>query len=200
MTAVSLVKLTALAAAAARPASSLASPLVAPRWQPAAPGDRVSSGDVDTPALLLNLDVMEANCHALKERLEAARGRSNVLARPHAKALKCAPLVVRTLELLGPEYAKGVCAQTVTEFQALLEGGVRDILLTNQVDHPARLISGAPIRRQFLSDQFRCSSLISSFASILSRDTESNPMTELTSPGAFTGSNELPTVHLDRWQ
>ena len=103
----------------------------APPWPPAKVGDRLR--DVDTPALLLDLDAFEANCGALKARLSAARGANDVLARPHAKALKCAPLVARTLELLGPDHARGCCAQTVTELEALLAGGVRDVLLTNQI-------------------------------------------------------------------
>ena len=98
---------------------------------PAKVGDNLSA--VDTPALLLDLDAFEANCGALKARLAAARGANDVLARPHAKALKCAPLVARTLELLGPDHARGCCAQTVTELEALLIGGVRDVLLTNQI-------------------------------------------------------------------
>ena len=90
-----------------RPSSTLAS-CSAP-WSPAHPGDLISS--VDTPALLLDMDAFDANCLALRTRLFAARGKNPVLARPHAKALKCAPLVQRSLELLGPDAAQGGCAQ-----------------------------------------------------------------------------------------
>ena len=65
----------------------------------------------------------------LARRLRAARGGGaddgrttpeTVLARPHAKALKSAPLVARQLALLGGGVARGCCAQTVTELEALL--------------------------------------------------------------------------------
>lgn len=106
-------------------------------WVPATVGQAVST--VDTPAFLLDMDAFDANMDALAARLDAARGSARVLARVHAKALKCAPLVQRQLDLLGPDFASGCCAQTVTELEALLVGGVRDVLLTNQVVGPAKI-------------------------------------------------------------
>ena len=82
---------------------------------------------VATPALLVDMEVFERNCHKLKGRLEA----TGVRARPHAKAHKSGYLALKQLEILG-DVASGVCAQTVTELEAMVAAGVPDVLLTNQ--------------------------------------------------------------------
>ena len=82
---------------------------------------------VATPALLVDMEVFERNCHKLRGMLEA----TGVRARPHAKAHKSGYLALKQLEILG-DVASGVCAQTVTELEAMVAAGVPDVLLTNQ--------------------------------------------------------------------
>jgi 3-hydroxy-D-aspartate aldolase len=53
-----------------------------------------------------------------------------VSVRPHVKAHKTAELAQMQLQLLG---CQGVCAQKVAEAEAMAEGGVVDILLSNEV-------------------------------------------------------------------
>jgi 3-hydroxy-D-aspartate aldolase len=81
--------------------------------------------DVDTPALLLDLDVFERNLEAL----DAALAASSVRVRPHAKPHKC-PDIARRQIARG---AVGVCCQKVSEAEAFVRGGVTDILVTNQI-------------------------------------------------------------------
>ena len=84
--------------------------------------------DVATPALLLDADAFERNC----ETLRSALALTGVRARPHMKAHKSGALAKRQLELLDV-HASGVCAQTVSELEAAVDAGVRDVLLTNEV-------------------------------------------------------------------
>ena len=81
--------------------------------------------DVDTPALVLDLDILDRN---LKRMAESAE-RAGVRLRPHAKAHKC-PMIARRQMALG---AVGVCCQKVSEAEAMVEGGVPDVLVTYEV-------------------------------------------------------------------
>ena len=90
---------------------------------PARPGDSVET--VDTPALLLELDAFERNL----AHMATALGDSGIRLRPHAKSHKC-PEIARRQILAG---AVGVCAQKVSEAEAMVEGGVEDVLITNEV-------------------------------------------------------------------
>jgi D-serine deaminase-like pyridoxal phosphate-dependent protein len=90
---------------------------------PARIGDLVSA--VDTPALLLDLDAFEHNLRKLPETLA---GRP-VTIRPHAKSHKCPQIALRQIAL----GAVGVCCQKVSEAEALVRGGVKDVLVSNEV-------------------------------------------------------------------
>jgi len=81
--------------------------------------------DVDTPALILDLDAFERNC----ERLRQALAGFPVNIRPHAKSHKC-PEIARRQIAMG---AVGICCQKVSEAQAFIEAGIQDILVSNQV-------------------------------------------------------------------
>ena len=93
-----------------------------PSWQPAQPGDAVE--DVDTPALLLDLDRFERN---LARLMQAVDGRVRV--RPHAKSHKCLEIARRQLAA----GCVGVCVQKTSEAASMLAGGVHDVLITNEV-------------------------------------------------------------------
>jgi len=81
--------------------------------------------DVDTPALLIDLDAFEANLSTMAQAVEQA----GVRLRPHAKTHKCALVALRQIAL----GAVGVCSQKVSEAEALVQGGVRDVLITNEI-------------------------------------------------------------------
>lgn len=85
----------------------------------------MSLDDVDTPALLLDLDAFERNL----ERMAGAIAGTGARLRPHAKSHKC-PAIARRQMALG---AVGVCCQKVTEAAAMVEGGIPNVLVSNQV-------------------------------------------------------------------
>ena len=90
---------------------------------PAKVGERVEQ--IDTPALVLELDAFERNLRTLAE---SVKGRP-VRVRAHAKTHKCAEIAKRQLEY----GAVGVCCQKVAEAEALVEGGITDVLVSNEV-------------------------------------------------------------------
>lgn len=81
--------------------------------------------DVDTPALLIEMDAFERNLDTMARGIAAA----GVRLRPHAKTHKCAPIVRRQMAL----GAVGACCQKVSEAEALVQAGVPDVLVSNQV-------------------------------------------------------------------
>jgi 3-hydroxy-D-aspartate aldolase len=85
----------------------------------------MSLDEVDTPALLIDLDAFERNLRRLADRITG----SPVKARPHAKTHKCPIIALKQVEL----GAVGVCVQKVSEAEAMVYGGVRDVLVTNEV-------------------------------------------------------------------
>lgn len=92
-------------------------------------GDPVAA--IDTPALVIDLDAMQRN---LARMADYARSRG-VRLRPHAKMHKSA-IIVKMQMAAG---AVGVCVQKLSEAQALADGGVTDIFISNQVIAPAKL-------------------------------------------------------------
>jgi len=90
---------------------------------PAQPGMRLA--DIDTPALLLDLDAFERNL----DRLDATLRGVPVRVRPHSKSHKCPEIALRQLA----RGAVGVCCQKVSEAEAMVEGGVPDVLVSNEV-------------------------------------------------------------------
>ncbi len=90
---------------------------------PARIGDTID--EIDTPALILELDAFEANVALMAA--EAAR--MGVALRPHAKSNKCAEIARRQIAA----GAVGVCVQKVSEAVALAEAGIDDILICNEL-------------------------------------------------------------------
>ena len=94
---------------------------------PARPGDPVSS--IETPALVVDVEAFDRN---LERMANATKG---IRLRPHAKAHKCVA-IARAQVARG---AVGVCCQKTDEAIAFVEGGIRDVLVTNEVVEPAKL-------------------------------------------------------------
>ena len=81
--------------------------------------------EIDTPSLVIDLDAFERNLRRLGDRVAG----SGVAMRPHAKTHKCPVIALKQMEL----GAVGVCCQKVSEAEALVYGGVKDVLVTNEV-------------------------------------------------------------------
>lgn len=105
--------------------------------------------DVETPALLLNRDVMERN---LKHMAERAR-RLGVSLRPHIKTHKCLELGRRQLAL----GAQGITVSTLFEAQAFARGGFTDMtwafpLDRTHIPHARRIAESGATLRVILDD------------------------------------------------
>ncbi len=86
---------------------------------------------LDTPALLVDLDLMEANIARVAETCRAHR----VGWRPHTKGQK-------TPEIIAEELAAGAIGVTCAklgEAEVLAAAGLRDILIANQIVGPAKM-------------------------------------------------------------
>lgn len=85
----------------------------------------LSINDLDTPALLLDLDALEHNASTMGRHFRE-RG---VEWRPHAKAFKC-PAIAHMLRRSG---AIGVTVAKVSEAEVMAAGGITDILIAHLV-------------------------------------------------------------------
>ncbi len=88
-------------------------------------GAQGSRWQLNTPALVLDLDLMEKNLDAMV-RLAAERG---VALRPHAKAHKS--LAIARLQVEAG--ALGVCCATVGEAEVMVGGGIDNVLVTSPI-------------------------------------------------------------------
>jgi len=99
---------------------------------------------VATPALIIDLDAFEANVAQMKAFLD----KKAIDHRAHAKTHKSADIARYQIEHGG---ACGVCCQKVSEAQALIDAGLTDVLVSNQVtdgekiDRLARLAGRATV-------------------------------------------------------
>jgi D-serine deaminase-like pyridoxal phosphate-dependent protein len=90
---------------------------------PAQPGMREE--EIDTPALLIDLDAFEFNL----DRMAALLAPTGVKLRAHAKTHK-SPVIAKLQMARG---AVGQCVQKVAEAEVLAWGGIPDILVSNEV-------------------------------------------------------------------
>jgi len=109
-----------------------------PSYPPATLG--MALAEVDTPALILDLDAFETNLKRLNDSLAGRK----VAVRPHAKSHKCPQIAMRQIAL----GAVGVCCQKVSEAEALVEGGVGDVLIANEIVGIAKLRRLAALAKQ----------------------------------------------------
>lgn len=87
--------------------------------------------DLDTPQLLIDLDIVDAN---LKRLFEGAR-RKGVAVRTHFKSLKCAGLAKYIHAAAGKTF---LCAK-LNEAEVLADAGLTDILIANQLVGPHKM-------------------------------------------------------------
>lgn len=81
--------------------------------------------DLDTPALILDLDAMERNIAKMAEYFKGKQARL----RPHVKVHKCPVIAHRQLKA----GAIGITCAKVSEAEVMAQSGIRDILIANEV-------------------------------------------------------------------
>ncbi|MBV1787140.1 DSD1 family PLP-dependent enzyme [Marinobacterium sp. D7] len=92
----------------------------------------MDEADIQTPCLILDLDALERNIKKMGDYAKAHGMRHRV----HGKMHKSVD-VAKLQETLGG--AIGVCCQKVSEAEVFARGGIKDILVSNQVRDPLKL-------------------------------------------------------------
>jgi D-serine deaminase-like pyridoxal phosphate-dependent protein len=100
----------------------------------------VSKWDLDTPALCLDLDVMEQNV----AKMQAALKRFGIPSRPHAKTHKCAAIARYQLST----GSIGICAAKLTEAEAFFAAGITPIMMTTGNLAPRKIKRAMALRKQ----------------------------------------------------
>ncbi|MBK5203938.1 MAG: DSD1 family PLP-dependent enzyme [Polaromonas sp.] len=96
--------------------------------------------DIDTPALVIDLDAMKRN---LARMAEFAK-KHNIRWRPHAKLHKSVTLAKMQIKA----GAVGVCVQKTAEAEIMVAGGVYNVTISNEVIAPAKLARLAVLGKQ----------------------------------------------------
>ncbi len=91
-------------------------------------GRRGSAWDLQTPALVVDLDVLEANIQRMAEHCQA----KGIRLRPHAKTHKCVEIARRQIAA----GAIGICCAKLGEAEAMAAAGIENILITSPVVTP----------------------------------------------------------------
>ena len=97
---------------------------------PAAVG--MDEANIQTPCLILDLDALERNVKKMGDYAKA----HNMRHRSHGKMHKSVDVQNLQEELGG---AIGVCCQKVSEAEVFVRGGIKDVLVSNQVRNPAKI-------------------------------------------------------------
>ncbi len=97
---------------------------------PAAAG--MDEKDIQTPCLVLDLDALERNV----KKMRGFCREMGVRHRVHGKMHKSVDVALLQMEMGG---ACGVCCQKVSEAEVFARGGVKDVLVSNQVRDPQKI-------------------------------------------------------------
>ena len=92
----------------------------------------MDESDIQTPCLVLDLDALERNITKMGQ-LASEMG---VRHRVHGKMHKSVDVALLQEELGG---SCGVCCPKVSEAEAFVRGGIKDVLVSNQVRDPAKI-------------------------------------------------------------
>ena len=99
-----------------------------------------SKWDLDTPALIVDLDKMEQNIKTVHTRLQG----TGVGVRPHVKTHKC-PAIAKMQIDAG---ALGVCAAKLGEAEVMLENGIKNVLMTTVNISAPKIIKAMALRKK----------------------------------------------------
>ena len=96
--------------------------------------------EVDTPALIIDLDGFERNLRRMSDAVANAGARL----RPHAKTHKSSIIAHRQIAL----GAVGICCQKVSEAEIMVRDGIGDVLVSNEIAGAGKLDRLAALARQ----------------------------------------------------
>lgn len=92
---------------------------------------------IQTPALILDLDVLESN----QAQMNAIVSRSRAKLRPHYKSHKC--IEIAKMQIRAG--AKGITCAKLGEARDLVEAGIEDVLIANEITDRAKLAAAASL-------------------------------------------------------
>ena len=92
----------------------------------------MDEADIQTPCLVLDLDALERNIVKMGDYARAHGMRHRI----HGKMHKSVDVALLQEKLGG---AVGVCCQKVSEAEVFARGGIKDVLVSNQVREPAKI-------------------------------------------------------------
>lgn len=92
----------------------------------------MDEADIQTPCLVIDLDAFEKNIEVMRAFCEVAGVRHRV----HGKMHKSVDVALIQIDKGD---ACGVCCQKVSEAEVFARGGVKDVLVSNQVRDPAKI-------------------------------------------------------------
>jgi len=104
------------------------------------PGTRIE--ELDTPCLLVDMDALEHNFRAVADIYRDTECKM----RQHTKNTKSPRLATMQIEAGGT--VGGVCTAKLAEAEVMVEGGVTDILIPNQVVHKDKIARMCALARQ----------------------------------------------------
>jgi D-serine deaminase-like pyridoxal phosphate-dependent protein len=91
----------------------------------------ITKDQIETPALLIDLDILERNIHIMANYMKDKKAKL----RPHYKTYKC-PKISHLQMAAG---AKGICCAKLGEAETLVEAGIKDVLIANQIVDPVKI-------------------------------------------------------------
>ena len=95
--------------------------------------------ELETPALLIDLDAMEQNIKVMADYMKSKRA----VLRPHFKTHKCPAISHKQLDA----GATGITCAKLGEAEVLAAAGVKDILIANQIVDPMKIYRLAGLAR-----------------------------------------------------
>ena len=93
--------------------------------------DPIPLEELQTPALIIDLDVFDANLVKMQSYLEE----QDIALRAHTKMHKC-PIIARKQVESG---ARGVCAAKISEAEVMCAAGIEDVLVTSPIATPDKV-------------------------------------------------------------
>jgi len=94
---------------------------------------------LETPALIIDLDIFEYNINKMKEMINGKL----IKLRPHYKSHKCSVIAHKQMKA----GAKGITCAKLSEAEDLAYSGIKDILIANQIVDPVKILRLAQIAR-----------------------------------------------------
>jgi D-serine deaminase-like pyridoxal phosphate-dependent protein len=98
---------------------------------------KIKKEQIETPALIIDLDILERNIRIMADFIKDKKAKL----RPHFKTHKC-PAISHKQISAG---AKGITCAKLGEAEVLVQSGIKDVLIANQIVDPAKIFRLAAI-------------------------------------------------------